>query len=432
MVEQVGMRENQMGGMKGAGSEHYLIQLWQGVLEHLEDPRAASLLTSIDYAKAFNRLDFSQCLGALAGKGASSEIISLVASFLTSRTMAVKVGQALSNPRIVLGGVPQGSILGVFLFNITIDNFEAASKDVAKYRSIGGSNNEPCPPHDPALNVPVDRPYDRPGFRAWLGVPLEVIKYVDDNLILEKLCLDGLVIDEEGKKIAQAVRTQNLFRQITRVARMKGMKVNSLKTMLLCISDSRTYEAGAYILDSEGNSIRSGKEMKILGVHFSSRPDMSAQVEAICRKFRSRVWYLRHLHHNGFNQDELLRVYKTTILPCHDYCSTVFHSSLTLSQSIVLERLQAKALKAIFGYESSYRELMAKADLTTLRSRREAREIRFAEKCLESERFSKWFPIRGETNTRGSGSYLEKFARCCRCYNSPIYNMRRRLNRQVR
>ena len=107
LTEQVGMRQNQMGGMRGAGTEHYLVQLWQLVLESLEDPRAASLLTSIDYAKAFNRLDFGCCLKALASKGASNQLLSLVASFLTSRTMTVKVGQAFSAPRIVLGGVPQ-------------------------------------------------------------------------------------------------------------------------------------------------------------------------------------------------------------------------------------------------------------------------------------------------------------------------------------
>ena len=123
LTEQVGMRQNQMGGMKGAGSEHYLVQMWQLILESLEDPRAASILTSIDYAKAFNRLDFGCCLRALANKGASSELLSLVASFFTSTTMSVKVGQELSAPRIVLGGVPQGSILGVFLFNATIDCF---------------------------------------------------------------------------------------------------------------------------------------------------------------------------------------------------------------------------------------------------------------------------------------------------------------------
>lgn len=210
------------------------------------------------------------------------------------------------------------------------------------------------------------------------------------------------------------------------------MKVNSLKTVMMCISDSRTYEAGAYMLDNEGNTIETSDSMKILGLHFSARPDVSAQVDAICKKFRGRIWYLRHLHHNGFSEEELLRVYKTTILPSHDYCSSVFHSSLTLSQSIVLERLQAKALKAIYGFEPSYRELMQKADLTTLRARREARELSFALRCAESPRFSKWFPRKPESAIRSSGRYEEKFARCNRCYNSPLYSMRRRLNRDVR
>ena len=274
-----------------------------------------------------------------------------------------------SKPRIVLGGAPQGSILGVFLFNVTIDNFESDSADVAEYRSVGGTKNTTFPQHDPSLNVPVEVPYNRPGFRAWLDLPLEVLKYVDNNLIIEKICLHGMIIDKNGIKLAHTVRTQNLFWQIIRIARLKGMKVNSLKTVMLCVSDSRMYEAGAYFLNEDGNTVESRTSMKVLRLHFSSRPDMSAQVEAICHKFRSRIWYLKHLHHNGFSQEELLRVYKTTILPCHNYCSTVFHCSLTLSQSIVLKRLQAKALKAIYVFEPSYRELIEKANLTTLRVR---------------------------------------------------------------
>ena len=114
----------------------------------LEDPRAASIITSIDYSKAFNRLDFLHCLRAPAAKGASSELISVVGSFLTSRTMSVKVGQAVSKPRIILGGVPQGSILGVFLFNATINSFEAASKDLSSYPIIGGGGAMlPLPNH---------------------------------------------------------------------------------------------------------------------------------------------------------------------------------------------------------------------------------------------------------------------------------------------
>ena len=405
------------------------------VLEALEDPRAASILTSIDYAKAFNRLDFLSCLKSLESKGASTELIRIISSFLTSRTMSVKVGNCMSRPRIVLGGVPQGSILGVFLFNITIDAFEAGSRDVEEYKVVGGgSGGVPAPyvPHDRNTNEPVPREYDRPGFKAWQATLLSVLKYVDDNIIHEKICMDGLVIDEEGRKRARAIRTSNLFRQITRIAESLGMKVNASKTKVLCISDSRTYEASAYIVDSEGNEIDSLQGLKILGVNFSSSPDMTAQVESICKKFRSRVWILRHLSHNGFSQNDLLKVYKSVILPCHDYCSNVYHSSLTLSQTVVLERLQAKSLKAIFGYEPSYRKLIEKSGLTTLRARREARELVFARKCAASVRFAKWFPTHESTrDTRYLLMYREQYARCVRCYNSPLFSMRRRLNRDV-
>ena len=37
---EIKIRTNQYGGVKGSGAEHFLVQLWQQVLENLEDPRA--------------------------------------------------------------------------------------------------------------------------------------------------------------------------------------------------------------------------------------------------------------------------------------------------------------------------------------------------------------------------------------------------------
>ena len=79
---------------------------------------------SIDYAKAFNHLSYQECLVAMAKKGASSEVISLVSTFLTNRTMTVRVQESWSDPFPVHGGVPQGSILGVILFNLTTEDLE--------------------------------------------------------------------------------------------------------------------------------------------------------------------------------------------------------------------------------------------------------------------------------------------------------------------
>ena len=69
---QISLRTNQYGGTKGCGPEpSYLVELWQKILEDIEDPWGASSAMSIDYSKAFNRLDFVHCLKALEAKKAS-------------------------------------------------------------------------------------------------------------------------------------------------------------------------------------------------------------------------------------------------------------------------------------------------------------------------------------------------------------------------
>ena len=125
--------------------------------------------------------------------------------------------------------------------------------------------------------------------------------------------------------------------------------------------------------------------MKVLGFLFSSDADMSAHIEDIKRKFRARIWSLRHLGHVGFSESDLLKVYKSVILPVHDYCSCVYNSSLTQTQSNALERLQAQSLKAIYGYKHFYRLLLEKTGLTTLQARRDARGLKFVEKCVKND-----------------------------------------------
>ena len=302
---QVGLRLNQYRGTKGSGMEHYLVELWQRTLENLDDPRAASVFMSIDYSKAFNRLDFKHCLLALKAKGACTELLALVASFLTERQMVVKVGNSRSAPRSVLGGVPQGSILGVFLFNVAIDCYETVSPDIEKIgtnldQSQLGEAREMADSDVPVPPEPTECTYlHLPPFAREL---LQVLKYVDDNVINEKANFETIPTEVHGFRTKHLVRTQNLFRRIVAEAVARGMKVNSLKTGLMIISDSASYNPAGYIFDLEGNKITNSNSMKILGFHFSSDPDMAAQVRSIQSKFRARLWILRHLKHRGFSR----------------------------------------------------------------------------------------------------------------------------------
>ena len=106
VMEEVKIRKNQYGGVKGSGAAHMLIDVWQTVLGGLEDCRGAAMLTSVDYAKAFNRLSYQHCLRSFASHGASNFTLGLLATFLTNRSMAVRVGNAWSEKRAVNGGVP--------------------------------------------------------------------------------------------------------------------------------------------------------------------------------------------------------------------------------------------------------------------------------------------------------------------------------------
>ena len=89
---QVSLKSNQFGGVRGCSTAHMLVNIWQDICENAEDYRAATVITSIDYLKAFNRLSFQHCLAAFAAKGASTEIIKLIATFLSNRNMTVRVG----------------------------------------------------------------------------------------------------------------------------------------------------------------------------------------------------------------------------------------------------------------------------------------------------------------------------------------------------
>ena len=349
--------------------------------------------------------------------------------------MRVKIGDVMSEPRTVLGEVPQGSLLGVLLFNLSIDDFEAFSHDVQEYNPTDSFNLTSMAPNPP-LPTPVPLEPTTRDYRylpPWKSHLLQVLKYVDDNIINEKLNFDSVATDQYSFCLKRAIITENLFRLIVHKAESQGMKVNCGKTNCLCIAELKSYIPKAFIVDSRGNRIESGNSMKVLGFHFSSDPDMAAQVEAIKRKFRARLWILRHLRHRGFSQLDLLKVYKAVILPVHDYCSCVFNNSLTLNQASALERLQAQALKSIFGYEHSYRAQLEIINIPSLQERRDKRTKKFARKCLLGDKYKKWFLLNPAARpTRGQTVYQEEFAPTKRLYNSPIYAMRRVLNgRQI-
>lgn len=63
-MDYVSPKPNQFDGQTGCSTYHFVAETIDQITENLEDSRAASILTSIDYSKAFNRIEHLPLLQA--------------------------------------------------------------------------------------------------------------------------------------------------------------------------------------------------------------------------------------------------------------------------------------------------------------------------------------------------------------------------------
>ena len=457
-------RTNQYGGEKNCGTEHFLVSTAHYISEYLEDSRSACILTAVDFSKAFNRLDHLKCLQAFSKRGASNGIIRILAAFMSGRKMTVKVGNERSAMRQVNAGAPQGSVLGTYLFNIGTDDLDegcvytqtletvehhthssdyptcSTPKRVSTYQQDAlYSPIHGQPQHvsflPTAVNVP---PWLRAGKEPnWQDKAPENKRYIDDSLHLnavnmkkEKLMIKG------GKpvKIIHPTRSQEMLNHITRNAEDRGMKVNDSKTKVLCISAATSFKAEAVLSGRAGEKIEGQSTLKVLGFWFDSDGSVRSQAEHVCQRLRARAWALRALKRRGMDETSLLRVYKGLIRPAAEYAPVAWHSRLTEEQSTKIEKQQVHALRHIFGWGISADKMREKGQVEKLADRREARCLKFANKCVGSSRFSSWFPLReapvyGRRGGVSYRTYKEESPRTERYRKDPINYMRSLLNK---
>ena len=461
-------KDNQFGGQNGCSTYHFLAETIDQFTEHLENSKVASVLTSIDYSKAFNRVEHGPLLAAFAKKGAPTQLIALLATFLSNRQMTVKLGGSYSKKRPVNAGAPQGSVLGTYVFNIATDDLEdnVSYDDLREENQyqlnegdlsfleteadVSTTQSTPQRPVPIAANIdlsPVEttqRFVFLPNARnvppslshriepLWREKPISVRKFVDDNIQIQKVHMRKQLsysIDNKTFKNPRVRKSERLFSHIARNARRKGLIVNSSKTNLLVISAAKSYEARAHFYDGR-ERVDSTKTMKVLGFLFNNSGDCTSQVDSLCRKTRQKIWTLRHLRKAGFNESELLEVYKFYIRLTIEYSSPIYHSMLTQEQQIYIERQQFFPHKNIYGFVYSHRQLLEMSRLSTLLARREAACLKFAKKTEQNPRFAHWFLKKNaRTGRKRYQEYIEMQARTDRRRNSPVFSYRRLLNK---
>ena len=367
IMEDIGPKvdRSQYGNQKGTSTEHLMVNLMDQILKLLDknNNRSAVIASLVDWAAAFDRQDPTLAIQKFIKMGVRPAIIPILVSYLTDRQMQVRYNDKYSQTYRLPGGGPQGTLLGL------IEYF------------VQSNDNADC----------VD-----PEYR---------FKFVDDLTVLELVMLSSLLTEYNFKQHiasdigidelyvpAASLQTQKNLDSISQWTADNLMQLNREKSNYMVFSRSETKFATRLTID--GNTIDRIEEVKIVGVWLTTWLDWEKNTREMCRKAYARITMITKLKYVGVPTEDLLNIYMLYIRSLLEYCSLVWHSTLTDEQSHNLENVQKLCLKIILGDQyDGYEDAFRKCDLGSLVDRREEKCLKFGLKCLLHPIHSDMFPV---------------------------------------
>ena len=350
----------QFGGQTGIGTEHMLVCFLDRVLQLLDkhSERSAVIATYLDWSQAFDRQDPTLAIIKFIKLGVRPALIPLLVSYLTDRTMQVKFNGEMSAFLALIGGGPQGTLLGGL-----------------EYLAQSNDNADSVPPKDR-------------------------FKYVDDLSILQLICFSGLLLEynfvnhvasdigvDQLYLPANSYTTQNSLDEISNWTKDNLMKLNVAKCNFMIFTRSKTQFSTR--LEINNQALENISATKMLGLWISEDLSLSKNCKDICQKAYSRMSMLTKLKYVGVELEDLLEIYILFIRSVAEYCSVVFHSTLTKEETYKIEEIQKTSLKVILGVMYiDYPSALEMTGLDTLAARREDRCLRFALKSVKHSKMS--------------------------------------------
>ena len=265
----------------------------------------------MDLSKAFDCLPHGLLVAKLKAYGLSSMSCDLIMNYLSNRKQRVKISHVRSSWSILSKGVPQGSILGPALFNIFVN-------DLFHFM-------ERC----------------------------KLYNYADDN-----------TVKATSKHIDTLIR--NLKIDLDNAIdwyESNGMEANANKFQFV-LSSAKPLEAQKISFDN-GIEILSQPTAKLLGITIDEKLKFSDHVSACCKKAARQLNALARIS-KYLDISSRKTVYNSFIASNFEYCPMVWHFCGT-ENCKKLEKIQERALRILYrDYNSSYADLLEKADVSTL------------------------------------------------------------------
>jgi hypothetical protein len=259
-----------------------------------------STAVALDISKAFDRVWHKKLLAKLPSYGITTSICSLICSFLTNRSISVRVDGHSSPSSFINSGVPQGSVLSPTLFLLFINDL--LSSTVNPIHSYAD---------DSTLHMSSN----------FGSVPSIDSLQTSRNLINEGLTNDLQTIHRWGES--------NL------------VKFNSSKTQCLAFSLKRS----PFLPNVSFNevNISNSESLSMLGLSFNADFSLKIHITSLAKSASQKLGVLFRFK-NYFTNKQLFTLYVGTIRPCMEYCSHIWGKSPGVE---LLDRVQSKAFRLI-------------------------------------------------------------------------------------
>ena len=320
----------QHGFRQGRSCLSQLIAHFDNITQLLENGKNVDVIY-LDFAKAFDKIDFLATMRKLNHMGISGKLGHWLYSFLTNRKQAVLVNGTRGSLFDVKSGVPQGSVIGPLLFLVLISDID---KDIVS---------------------------------AFLS------SFADDTRVAK-----GITSEDDVEAL------QSDLQSIYKWAQENNMEFNSPKFECLRYGANSDIKERTNYTSSSGDKIEESEHVKDLGVIMSCTGTFKQQIDGVIATSNQLCgWVLRTFKTR--QKLPMLTLWKSLIRSKLEYCCPLW-SPTNIGDVQGLEQMQRNFFRKISGIQQlSYWEQLKELSMYSLERRRERYNIIYVWKIMEKQ-----------------------------------------------
>ncbi|HKQ20670.1 MAG TPA: reverse transcriptase family protein [Nitrososphaeraceae archaeon] len=292
----------------------------------------------LDFKKAFDSVSHTRLLTKLENYGFTGLCLQWIKNFLEGRTFVVKINNELSTPRPMSKGVPQGSILGPFLFNLYV---------------------------------------------------ADIVEKFNDDAVIKKMFADDLKAYIEFDSLNIQSKHQSLCNFLSHIS---NWSIDN--DLPISIEKSRIFYIGTqnpklkYCINNIDIPV-ADYHIRDLGLLITSDLNWKTHIKTKCNS-AIRKWYMFMRALKSTNPNLLITLYKTYIRPIIEFGSEIFNN-YNNSTMLLIETVQKKITRHIF-YRCNisdqipcYNDRLKYLNLEPLKIRRNRTDLRTYQKILSGK-----------------------------------------------